>query len=368
MATQKDLDVQKVDTLVVGAGQAGLSVGYFLAKRAIPFMILDANPRIGDSWRNRWDSLRLFTTARYSGLVGMPFPARGSAFPNKEQMADYLERFAQRFQLPVKMRVKVERVSKPGTEFVIETSSGRFTANNVVVAMGNNQQPNLPPFASELDRGIVQLHSLDYRNPSQLREGRVLVVGVGNSGADIAMDVARSHPTWIAGKESGHIPWPIDDFLGRNFYLRLIRFLGHHVLTVRTPIGRRSRPKLLGRAAPLIRVKPHDLGSNGIQRVGKVTGVRDGKPMLGDSQTLEVANVIWCTGFTPGFSWIDLPVFDADGRPDHECGVAKSVPGLYFVGLRYLFSMTSDAITGVGRDAERIVKAIHRRSKASHAA
>lgn len=362
------LDVQKVDTLVVGAGQAGLSVGYFLAKRGLPFVILDANARIGDAWRNRWDSLRLFTPARYSGLAGMPFPARGGAFPDKHQMADYLENYAQRFKLPVKLGVRVERLSKLGDEFVVETSGGRFAAHNVVVAMGNNQQPNLPSFASQLNRSVVQLHSLDYRNASQLQDGGVLVVGVGNSGADIAVEVARSHPTWIAGKESGHIPWPIDDFLGRNFYLRLIRFLGHHVLTVRTPIGRKARPKLLGRAALLIRVKPHDLESNGIRRVGKVTGIRDGKPMLRDGQTLEVANVIWSTGFTPGFSWIDLPVFDADGRPEHESGIAKDVPGLYFVGLRYLFSMTSDAITGVGRDAERIVKAIQRRRKASRAA
>jgi putative flavoprotein involved in K+ transport len=364
----RNLETQKVHTLVVGAGQAGLSVGYFLARRGISFVILDTNRRVGDSWRNRWDSLRLFTPARYSGLAGLPFPARGSAFPTKEQMAQYLESYAKHFDLPVRMGVKVERVSKQGETFLVETSAGRFEANNVVVAMGNYQQPKRPDFAGELNPSIVQLHSLDYRNPSQLQDGGVLVVGVGNSGADIAMDVARTHPTWIAGKESGHIPWPIDGFMGRNFFVRLIRFLGHHILTVNTPIGRKARPKLLRRTAPLIRIKPRDLERSGIRRVGKVSGVRDGKPVLADGQTLSVNNVIWCTGFTPGFSWIDLPAFDAEGRPDHDCGVVKRVPGLYFVGLHYLFSMTSDAITGVGRDAERIVKVIHQRGKLSRAA
>src|SRR3984893_730569 len=364
----KSADTKRVETIVIGGGQAGLSVGYHLAKRRMSFQILDAQKRIGDAWRNRWDSLRLFTPARYSGLNGLPFPGRGDAFPTKEQMAAYLESYVKKFQLPVLTNARVDRLSRVGERFVVTAGEQRFEAGNVVVAMGNYQQPRRPDFARELDSTIMQLHSYEYRNPSQLQEGGVLVVGVGNSGADIAIEVTRTHKTWISGKESGHIPWPIESFVGRNFLIRLVKFFGHHVLTVGTPIGRKLRPKLLSQPAPLIRVKPRDLIRAGIARVPKVVGVRNGMPLLGDSRTLEVRNVIWCTGFDPGFTWIDLPIIGEDGRPVHERGVVNRTPGLYFVGLRYLYSMTSDTLTGVGRDAERIVRTMEARRKQACAA
>ena len=354
-------DTKRLNTVVIGGGQAGLSVGYHLARREINFKILDANKRVGDSWRNRWDSLRLFTPARYSGLDGWPFPARGDAFPTKNQMADYLEAYAVKFRLPILTEARVEKLSKQGDQFVVMASGQRFEAENVVVAMGNYQTPRLPKFAGELSPEIRQIHSYDYRNPSQLQPGGVLVVGVGNSGADIAMEVARNHETWISGKESGHIPWPIESFMGRNFLIRLVRFVGHHVLTVSTPMGRKLRPKMLGQPAPLIRVKPKDLVNAGITRVSKVIGALNGKPLLADERTLDVSNVIWCTGFDAGFSWIQLPVFGDDGRPIHERGIVERVPGFYFVGLRFLYSMTSDAVTGVGRDAERIARALEKK-------
>jgi putative flavoprotein involved in K+ transport len=364
----KNQGTKRIETVVVGGGQAGLSVGYHLAKRGMSFEILDANERIGDAWRNRWDSLRLFTPARYSCLPGLPFPARGDVFPTKQEMASYLESYATRFHLPVQTGVRVDRLSREGGNFVVTAGSLRIEADNVVVAMGNYQCPRRPEFARELSPAIVQLHSHEYRNLSQLQDGGVLIVGVGNSGADITMEVARTHSTWIAGKESGHIPWPIDSFLGRYFLLRVVKFVGHHVLTVSTPIGRKLRSKLLTRTTPLIRVKPRDLVNIGIGRVPKVVGVRNGQPLLADNRTLDVSNVIWCTGYEPGFSWIDLPIFDEVGRPMHERGVADRAPGLYVVGLHYLYSMTSDTVTGVGRDAEHIVKAIEARTRIRRAA
>jgi putative flavoprotein involved in K+ transport len=364
----KNQNVKRIETMVIGGGQAGLSVGYHLAKRGMPFQIVDANEHVGDAWRNRWDSLRLFTPARYSSLPGLPFPARGDAFPTKQQMASYLETYAKRFKLPIQTGAKVNGLAKAGDRFIVTAGDFQYEADNVVVAMGNYQQPRTPEFARDLDPSIVQLHSHEYRNPSQLQEGGVLVVGVGNSGADIGMEVARTHPTWLSGKESGHIPWPIESFMGRNVMIRLIRFVGHHVLTLSTPIGRRLRPKLLTGSAPLIRVKPKDLERAGIERVPKVVGVKNGQPLLADNRTLDVKNVIWCTGFTPGFSWIDVPIFGEDRRPMHERGVVHRAPGLYFVGLHYLYSMTSDTVTGVGRDAERIVKAIEVRTRMRRAA
>ena len=348
----------RIQTIVIGGGQAGLAVGYHLAKRRLPFLILDANQRIGDAWRNRWDSLRLFNPARYAGLPGLAFPARGDSFPTKEQMADYLADYSKRFLLPVRNGIKVDRLWKEGDRFIITAGREYFESENVVVAMANYQVPRVPAFAGELDTGIVQLHSHEYRNPSQLQEGGVLVVGVGNSGAEIAIEVARTHRTWISGKETGHIPFRIESFIARNFLVRLVRFVGHHVLTVSTPIGRKVRPKMLAKAAPLVRVKPQDLIDAGIERVPRVVGVRNGRPLLADDRTLDVNNVIWCTGYQPGFSWIQLPIFGEDGRPDHERGIVKRMPGMYFVGLHFLYAMSSATLIGVSRDAERVVKAL----------
>ena len=358
----------QVQTIIIGGGQAGLSVGYHLAKRGLPFVILDASRRIGDAWRNRWDSLRLFTPARYAGLPGLPFPGRGDASPTKEQMADYLESYAERFRLQVRNGVRVDRLSKQGERFVVTAGGERFESQQVVVAMANYQNPKVPEFAGELDPGIVQIHSHDYRNPSQLQEGGVLVVGVGNSGADIGIEVARTHQTWLSGKESGHIPFPIDTFIARFLLVRLVRFVGHHVLSVATPIGRQLRPKLLAQTNPLVRVKPRDLVNAGIERVSKVVGVRDGRPLLADDRVLNAKNVIWCTGYHSGFSWIDLPIFGADGQPMHESGIVTQEPGMYFVGLHYLYSMTSATVVGVGRDAERVAKAIEWRTRMAWAA
>jgi len=273
-------------------------------------------------------------------------------------MADYLESYAAHFHLPVQTGVKVDRLSREGDYFIVRAGKAQFEADQVVVAMANYQAPRPPAFARNLAPGIVQVHSADYKHLSQLQEGGVLVVGLGNSGADIGIEVARAHPTWLSGTESGHIPWPIEGFFGRQIGFRLVRFIGHRVLNVNTPIGRKLRPKFLHRTAPLIRVKPKDLIAAGIHRVPRVVGARDGKPLLADGRTLDVKNVIWCTGFEPGFSWIDLPVFDSIGDPRHERGVVKDAPGLYFVGLQFLTSMTSSTVTGVGRDAERIAQAI----------
>ena len=361
------LTPERVETLVLGGGQAGLSVGYYLAQRDRPFVILDANERVGDSWRKRWDSLRLFTPARYNGLSGMPFPGPADSFSTKDEVADYLEAYAARFELPVRTDVRVERLTRNGTHFVVEAGDRLFEAQNVVVAMASHQVPRVPSFARELDPGIVQLHSADYRNPSQLQEGSVLVVGAGNSGAEIAVEMVREQPTWLAGKESGHVPFRIERAPARFVFLPLMfRFIGHRVLTVRTPIGRKMRPKLLSHGAPLVRVKPKDIAAAGIERVPRVVGARNGLPLLKDGRVLETANVIWCTGFRPDFSWIDLPVFGDEEdpiEPIHRRGIVTGEPGLYFVGLFFLYAMSSGFLPGVGRDAQHVVRDIASRTR-----
>jgi putative flavoprotein involved in K+ transport len=359
-ASMPEREPEHLETVIIGGGQAGLAVGHHLTRRGRPFLILDAHQQVGDAWRNRWDSLRLFTPARYDALAGMPFPAPAHSFPTKDQVADYLEAYATRFQLPVRTGVRVDRLLRADGRFVVAAGDRRWEADNAVVAMSSFQAPRVPLFASDLRPDIVQLHSAGYRNPSQLQEGGVLVVGAGNSGAEIALELAGRHPTWLAGKESGHVPFRIEGAAARRVFLPLLfRFVGHRVLTVDTPIGRRLRPRLLSHGAPLVRVKPKDLAAAGVRRVPRVVGVRDGHPLLADQQVLEVANVIWCTGFGPDFSWIDLPIFDEyRSEPTHHRGVVATQPGLYFVGLHFLYAMSSGFLPGVDRDAKHIVQAI----------
>jgi putative flavoprotein involved in K+ transport len=345
------------ETVIIGGGQAGLSVGYHLAKRDRPFVILDANERIGDAWRKRWDSLRLFTPARYSGLAGWRFPAPAVSFPTKDEMADYLEAYAARFDLPVRTGVKMDRLSREEDGYVVASGDRRFEAERVVVATGANQLPKVPGFADELHSSIVQLHSSQYRHPSQLQEGAVLVVGAGNSGAEIAFEVSRTHPTYLSGKPSGQIPVRHGPAAAR-FFFPVIRFVGHHVLTLRTPIGRKVQPEYISHGAPLIRVKLKDLAAAGVEQVPRTVGMDNGRPALEDGRVLEVTNVIWCTGFREEFPWIDLPVFGEDGRPLHERGVVVGEPGLYFVGLLFQYAVSSDVLPGVGRDAEYVAKHI----------
>jgi len=351
-------ETERIETVIVGGGQSGLALGYHLARRGLPFVILDAHQRVGDAWRNRWDSLRLFTPAGYDGLPGLRFPAPRSSFPTKDEMADYLESYAAKFRLPVRTGVRVDALATDGHRFLVAANDLRFEADNVVIATSPELLPRIPSFASELDPGLVQLHSFHYANQSQLQPGGVLIVGAGNSGADIAMDVVKHHPTHLSGRDVGHIPFPINRVTGTLIY-PLVRFMFHRVLTVHNPIARKIRASLeAGHGLPLVRVKPKHLAAAGVERVPRVAGVADGLPVLEDGRVLDVANVIWCTGYRPDYSWIDLPGFDREQTPKHTRGVVEGQPGLYFVGLNFLFSASSSQVNGVGRDGAYLANAI----------
>ncbi|MGB8223890.1 MAG: NAD(P)/FAD-dependent oxidoreductase [Polyangiales bacterium] len=358
MSTQADT----FEVIVIGGGQAGLSVGHHLKKRGVRFLILDGSARIGDPWRKRWDSLRLFTPARFASLDGLAFPAPPDSFPTKDEMADYLESYAAHFELPVLNGVRVQRLSRSDGHYRIEAGSRVFRAEQVIVAMSNYQRPSVPAFAKELDAEIVQLHSMHYKAPTQLQPGPVLLVGAGNSGSELAMELVKSRQVYMAGRSTGEVPFRVGGFLGRLLLVRLVlRGLFHRILTIRTPIGRRLRPKLLVGGGPLIRVKARDMAAAGVERTPRVAGVRNGQLVLEDGRALHVKNVIWCTGYQTGFSWIDLPILDERAVPRHQAGVVPDAPGLYFVGLHFLFSLSSGMIHGVGRDAERVAKLAHAR-------
>jgi putative flavoprotein involved in K+ transport len=356
-------DAAQFDTVIIGGGQAGLSVGYHLARQGRRFVILEADERIGDAWRKRWDSLRLFTPARYDGLPGWTFPAPAWSFPTKDQMAGYLEAYAARFELPVRTGVRVDRLFRERERYVMTAGKRRYEADHVVVASGGYQWPRIPAFAAELDPAIVQLHSSAYRNPSQLRDGGVLVVGAGNSGTEIALEVSRHHPTWLSGRHPGQEPTRAGSVPDR-LLTPLMWFAASHVLTATSPIGRKVRDQFLNppRGIPLGRVRRKDFAAAGIERVPRTTGVHDGYPALDDGRVLEVSNVIWCTGFVMDYSWIDLPVTGDYGFPVQERGVVSSQPGLYFIGLPFLHSLSSALLGGVGRDAAHIADHITARA------
>lgn len=352
------------ETIVIGGGQAGLAVGYHLSRRGLPFVILDASERIGDSWRNRWDSLRLFTPARFNALPGMPFPAPPHSFPPKDDMADYLEGYAEAFDLPVRSGVRVDLVRPEGDGWLVRAGESELRAKNVVVAMANYQKPSVPEISARLDPSIVQLHSADYRGPHQLQPGPVLLVGAGNSGSEIAMELTRTHQVMMSGRDVGEIPFRPRSLAGRFLLVPFVlRVLFMRILSINTPIGRAARPKIVSRGGPLIRVKRRDLAAAGVARVARTAAVRDGRPQLEDGRVLDVQNVIWCTGFRTGFeSWIDVPIHGPHG-PEHQGGIVPDHPGLFFTGLHFLRSMSSGMIHGADRDARFIADAVAKRCR-----
>jgi putative flavoprotein involved in K+ transport len=349
---------ERLPVVIVGAGQAGLAAGYYLARARVQFVMLDAGHRIGDVWRNRWGSLHLFTPARIDGLPGLRFPASPGDLPTKDTMADYLEAYAERFKLPVRAGMRVSALDGVDGHYLLSAAGQQVEADQVIIATGANQTPRIPAWAADLAPEIVQLSAGDYTHPSQLQPGGVLVVGAGNSGAEIALEAAKAHETWLSGRSTGSSS-PV-------IFTPPLWWVAMHVLTTSTPAGRRVIARMASRGAPWLRIKREDLTAAGIERVARTVGVEDGRPRLEDGRVLDVRNVVWCTGFGQEYRWIHLPVFDAEGAPVHRRGVATSQPGLYFVGRPFLYGVTSALIGGVGRDAEFVTRYILKRSGVSY--
>jgi putative flavoprotein involved in K+ transport len=347
-----------VETVIIGAGQAGLATAYHLKQKGRDCVVLDRNQRIGDGWRQQWDSLRLYSPAKYDGLPGMPFPSEAWSYPGKDDLADYLEAYAHRFDLPVRLGVSVSRLSRSEHGFVVDTDTGPLACDNVVVATGTfGRQPSIPDFARDLDPSILQLHSSEYRRPGQLRVGPVLVVGASHSGTDIAFETAATMPTTLAGRDCGEIPVRLESRRIRAVF-PVLWFVWRHLLTRRTPMGRKEMDEVRAHGGPMLRVKRSDLADRGVVRnESRVEGVRDGRPVLADGTVVDATNVVWATGFRQDFDWIDLPVFKEDGWPKEYRGVCEE-EGLFFCGLSFQYGFSSMLVGGCGRDAEHVAGCI----------
>ncbi len=361
---------QHIETLIIGAGQAGLATGYHLQQLGRPFLIVDGNERIGDNWRQQWDTLKLYSPAKYDGLPGMTFPAPSWSYPGKDDVADFLEKYAITFDLPVRMRTRIDRLERLSIGGYRATlGSDTVTCDNVVVATGTfGRKPRIPAFAGELDPSIQQLHSSEYRRPSQIAAGPVLVVGASHSGCDVAYEVAEHYRTSLVGRDTGQLPFRWDK-RGIRLAFPMIVFAWRHVVTRRTPIGRRLMGEIRMHGGPRLRVKQADLDRRGVERhTQRVAGVENGLPVLEDGTVVPAAAVVWCTGFRQAFDWVDLPVFDQNGWPEEYRGVVEKAPGLFFCGLSFQFAFSSMVLAGVGRDAQHLARQIAARSRVSVAA
>jgi putative flavoprotein involved in K+ transport len=338
-------DREVLDVIVVGAGQAGLALGHHLARRDADFLLLDAGPEIGSSWRSRWDSLRLFSPAQYDSLPGLPFPAPADTHPSKDDVADYLSDYAGHFALPVRLQTPVTRLHRDGDGlFAVTTPTGTLAARQVVVATGPFQTPRVPALARELDPQVPQLHSAGYRNPAQLPAGgRVLVVGAANSGLQIAAELAATCTVTVA---VGATPLQLPQRIGGRDLFTWLTAAGFFTVPAHTRIARRLR----ARGDLVIGSRRSTLRRRGIAFRPRLTGISGRTARFADGSSLEVDAVVWATGYRSDHSWLHVPGVVVDGQVRHEAGVTD-VPGLYFLGLPWQTCRGSALLGFVGADA-----------------
>jgi putative flavoprotein involved in K+ transport len=336
---------QHAEVIVVGGGQAGIAAGYYLSRAGTGFLILDAGTRGGEAWAQRWDTLELFTPARYSSLPGLPFPGSPWHYPGKDEVAAYMRSYVKAFDLPVRYDTRVTALERAPDGYRLATTAGTYTADQVIVATGAYQQPFIPPAAAGLNGQVTQLHSAAYRRPAQIPGGRVLVVGAANSGTQIAADLAATHRVWLS--QGSPIPRLPRKILGVP-----IHFFGDRLGLIPAPLGTwRGRTQ---RGDLLIGPSLRQLGRrHGITLAARTTRAQGRTVTFADGQAMDADAVIWATGYRPDYSWIRLAVLGPDGQPRHQRGVTE-FPGLYFLGMHNQYSRGSALIHWVRHDAAYI--------------
>ena len=338
---------ERYDVVVIGAGQAGLAIGHFLAMQSKRFVVVEAADSIGSAWRSRWESLVLFTPRRYDALPGLAFPGDPDGYPTRDEVIAYLERYAEHFQLPIALSSPVRSLRKESDTFVLETHEKRILASQVVVATGPFQVPNVPALAAGLAADVFQTHSTGYRRPADIPEGRVLVVGGGNTGFQIAKELVASREVHLAvGTRQTPLPQRL---LGRDVFWWLTR-LGLLSKTVESRLGRRLRGRdtLIGSSPRQVKRVGVQVRPRAVRADGRTIGFADGGE-------LEVDAVVWASGYRPDHSWIELPVTAEDGTLRQRRGVTE-VPGLYFLGLSWQHTRGSALLGFVADDAAYIAR------------
>jgi putative flavoprotein involved in K+ transport len=347
--TRPDIDGEPLDVLVIGGGQAGLVMGYHLSRRGQHFKIVDAGSDVGDTWRQRWDSLKLFTAAQYDNLPGMTFPAGRDSYPSKDEVADFLQAYASTFELPVALNTKVTSL-RHNELYEAQTDAGQIQAHNVVIATGPFQSPFIPPMAKDLDPGLFQIHSVDYSRPDSVPAGRVLVVGAANSGCQIALELSRTHEVEISvGKRLPTIP---QRPLGRDVWW-WATVVGLTRVPLRSRLGKRlsTRDQVIGGGL-------RELKRNGVTVRPRLSSAGGRSVTFADGTSSSYDAVLWATGFRTDFTWIEIPeVKDAQGGVKHERGVTP-VAGLYVLGLTWQHTRTSALLGWVTDDAEFLAEQI----------
>ena len=352
-ADERDPPAEHADdyeVVVIGAGQAGLAIGYYLARQGRRFSILERGDSLAPAWRGRWDSLTLFTPRRYSSLPGVPFPGDPDGYPTRDEVIQYLERYAETFELPIELNSSVRRLSREDGRFVLDVDGRTITGDQVVAATGPFQTPFVPELAKDLDPNVWQAHSTGYRRPSAVPDGTVLVVGGGNTGFQIAKELSAPHNVILSvGTRQKPLPQRV---AGRDLFWWLTKTRLIHK-TVESRLGQRlkDRDTLIG-SSPREITRRYDveLRPRAIAASGRTVRFEDGSEV-------EVDAVIWATGYRPDYSWIDLPIFESSGRLRHRRGVTD-VPGLSFLGLTWQHTRGSALIGWVKDDAQFIAERI----------
>lgn len=346
-----------LDVIIIGAGQAGLAMGYYLQRENDHFVLLDGEERIGDSWRKRYDSLQLFTPRGYSALPGMSLAGKQDGFPTKDEIANYLEAYAKHFSIPVRLQMNVSKIRKKGDTFEVYTPEEVLQAKQVIIASGAFQRPFIPSISKNLSNDTFQIHSSQYQSPKQIPEGPVFVVGGGNSGTQIAVELAQYRDVTMAiSHPLSFLPLKI---MGKSIFAWLEK-IGLLYAGIDTRRGRWFQKQ----KDPIFGFECKRLIRNGkITVKSKVVRALQNKVIFSDDSTYQVQNIIWSTGFIPNYQWIEIEgAVNQAGMPIHTRGVSI-VSGLYYIGLPWQHQRGSALLCGVARDAEFILSIIERQKK-----